>query len=175
VTENISETANFSIIPISGGVTSGGGGCGLPDIWNAQRLACQAPTITAPLSIVSTPAPVVVVSSPVNQILGSGTCPASLIITDSMRLGDTDGIYDSYNAKTVTQVDILQKQINRILAASYTQAAGPTDGIFGPLTKKGVARLQTALNSILKPNPTLLIDGIVGPFTRKAINNSCGK
>ena len=72
-------------------------------------------------------------------------------------------------------MNLLQAHINRILAAQYNQAAGPTDGIFGKLTKRGVERLQVALNSILKPIPKLKIDGVVGPFTRDAINNSCGK
>jgi hypothetical protein len=108
------------------------------------------------------------------EILGSGQCPANLIINDSMRQGDRNGNYSTYNKKAVTEVKLLQSHINRILKAQYNQAAGPEDGIFGPLTKQGVMRLQTALNTILKPTPTLIIDGIVGPFTRSAINTSCG-
>jgi len=68
----------------------------------------------------------------------------------------------------------LQGHVNRILGSEYKEAAGPIDGIFGPLTKQGVERLQEALNTILKPNSPLVIDGIVGPFTRAAINDSCG-
>jgi len=41
------------------------------------------------------------------------------------------------------------------------------------MTKQGVQRLQIALNEVLQPNPLLVIDGIVGPFTRAAINGSC--
>ena len=108
------------------------------------------------------------------QILGSGQCPASLFITDNMRKGVHDGGYDAYNKKKVTQVRILQAQINRILGATYQTAAGPVDGSFGPFTKIGVQRLQTALNTILMPTPPLKLDGIVGPFTRAAMNNSCG-
>jgi hypothetical protein len=108
------------------------------------------------------------------DIIGSGQCPANLIIDDFMKQGDRDGKYSTYNKKVVTEVSLLQSHINRILKVQYAQAAGPTDGIFGPLTKQGVMRLQTALNSILKPVPPLKIDGIVGPFTRSAINNSCG-
>jgi hypothetical protein len=112
--------------------------------------------------------------SQAEDILGSGLCPANLIVTDNMKQGDRDGRYSSYNQGTVTQVALLQFHINRILAAQYDQAAGPVDGIYGPLTKQGVERLQAVLNDILVPTPLLVIDGIVGPFTKDAINNSCG-
>ena len=110
----------------------------------------------------------------IQEILGSGVCSNELIITENLRKGTRNGQYDSYQGGIVNQVDILQEHINRILAAQYQQAAGPIDGIFGPLTKQGVERLQTALNEVLKPEPLLVIDGIVGPFTKAAINNSCG-
>jgi lysozyme family protein len=41
-------------------------------------------------------------------------------------------------------------------------------------TKQGVQRLQQALNTIVQPQPSLILDGIVGPYTKAAINNSCG-
>jgi parallel beta-helix repeat protein len=110
----------------------------------------------------------------VSQILGSGVCPANLIIHDFMKDGDRNGKYSNYNKKVITEVNILQAHINRILAVQYKQAAGPVDGIFKSKTKLGVMRLQTALNSILKPVPVLKLDGIVGPYTREAINRSCG-
>lgn len=109
------------------------------------------------------------------QIIGSGKCLSTLIITDNLKQSDKNGKYSTYNKGIVKQVDILQTHINRILSASYKQAAGSVDGIFGPLTKQGVMRLQEALNTILKPTPLLKIDGIVGLFTKEAINNSCGK
>lgn len=68
---------------------------------------------------------------------------------------------------------ILQAHINRILASQYNQVAGPVDGIFGPLTEQGVMRLQQALSETLDLDSLLVSDGIVGPFTREAINNSC--
>jgi parallel beta-helix repeat protein len=110
----------------------------------------------------------------VAQILGSGVCPANLIIHDFMKDGDRNGKYSNYNKKVITEVNILQAHINRILKSQYNQAAGPVDGIFKSKTKLGVIRLQTALNSILKPVPVLKLDGIVGPYTREAINKSCG-
>ena len=111
----------------------------------------------------------------VSSILNSGPCSSEQTLTDNLKVGTRNGVYSNYNKGTVTQVKILQAHINRILAASYNQAAGPVDGIFGPLTKQGVQRLQTALNTNLKPTPLLVIDGIVGPYTKAAINNSCGK
>ena len=64
--------------------------------------------------------------------------------------------------------------MNRLLLDEYgNQASGPIDGIFGPLTKQGVQRLQTRLNQLLPDITPLVIDGIVGPLTKEAINMSC--
>ncbi len=111
---------------------------------------------------------------PLQSLVNSGTCPNTLTITQFMRKGDRNNHYSSYQKETITEVSLLQGHINRILASQYNQAAGPEDGIFGPLTKQGVQRLQTALNDTIKPTPPLIIDGIVGPFTTNAINHSCG-
>ncbi|MCB9808981.1 hypothetical protein H6776_01135 [Candidatus Nomurabacteria bacterium] len=111
----------------------------------------------------------------VSDILNSGQCSTNLLITNNMKQGDRDNTYGTYNKATVTQVHLVQQHINRILASQYNQAAGPVDGIYGPLTKQGVQRLQqalaTTLNADLGPAGA---DGIVGPFTKAAINNSCG-
>jgi hypothetical protein len=112
---------------------------------------------------------------PPATVLDSGKCPTDLIITQNLKVGAWDGFYNSFTKAKAKDVKKLQGHINRILAEKYNQAAGPTDGIFGKLTKQGVVRLQTALNDILKPKPLLDLDGMVGPFTRDAINNSCGK
>jgi len=110
-----------------------------------------------------------------DQILGSGACPLDLTLTQNLKSGAHDGEYLKYNGGIVTQVNILQKQINRILAASYNQAAGPIDGRFGPLTKLGVQRLQLALVDILHADlGPKGADGVIGFYTRAAINNSCG-
>lgn len=113
--------------------------------------------------------------TPPTSLLASGTCSPEQTLSDNLKKGDRNGEVSEYNGGVVTQVDLLQSHINRILQSQYQQAAGPVDGIFGPLTQQGVERLQTALNEILKPTPPLIIDGIVGPFTREAINNSCGE
>jgi lysozyme family protein len=97
------------------------------------------------------------------------------IISDFMKYGDTNGEYSSYNQGIVTEVSILQSHINRILADEYTQAAGPVDIWFRSKTKLGVERIQAKLNQLLPNMVPLDIDGIVGPFTRAAINNSCGE
>lgn len=145
-----SVSANFTISNFPPSRGNSGGGLTHPSV---------EPTTTP-----STPA----------TILGSGQCSSDLIITQNLRQGARDGQFESYNGTTVTQVKTLQAHINRILAAKYQQAAGPVDGIFGPLTKQGVQRLQIVLNDTLHPTPILKIDGIVGPFTKAAINNSCG-
>lgn len=107
--------------------------------------------------------------------LGSGTCPVNLLITQNMKVGARDGVTNSYTRAVAKEVAILQAHINRILVTQYNQAAGPVDGIFGPKTKLGVQRLQTALRDVLGANlGPAQIDGVVGPFTKAAINNSCG-
>ncbi|MFA6325021.1 MAG: immunoglobulin-like domain-containing protein [Candidatus Paceibacterota bacterium] len=116
-----------------------------------------------------------ITSKSTEQIIEGNECSNKLIITDNLKQGDRNGKYSNYNKSIVNQVDILQNHINRILSGSYKEAAGPVDGIFGPLTKIGVERLQTYLNIILKPSPLLVVDGIVGPNTKFAINNSCGQ
>jgi peptidoglycan hydrolase-like protein with peptidoglycan-binding domain len=91
-----------------------------------------------------------------------------------MKNGDRNGNFSSYNQGTITQVNLLQTHMNRLLLDEYgNQASGPVDGIFGPLTKRGVERLQNRLNELLSTMTPLDIDGIVGPFTKAAINMSC--
>jgi hypothetical protein len=108
--------------------------------------------------------------------LNSGQCPANLIVTQNLKRGAIDGQYHSYAGENAQEVALVQAHINRILANYYDQAAGPVDGIFGPLTKQGVQRLQETLRdeqgANLGPAGT---DGIVGPMTRAAINGSCGE
>ena len=105
---------------------------------------------------------------------GGTQCPAHLLITDNMKQGNRNNVYSSYNQGIVTQIGILQTHMNRLLLDEYgNQASGPIDGIFGPLTKQGVMRLQTRLNQLLPTMTPLVIDGIVGTFTKAAINMSC--
>ena len=109
-----------------------------------------------------------------NSILGSGKCSPELIITDNMENGNRNGVYSEYNKGTVKQIAILQAHINRILAGAYKEAAGPIDGIYGKLTKQGVERLQKALNNLHQSDKSLIIDGVIGSYTKESINNSCG-
>jgi hypothetical protein len=101
-------------------------------------------------------------------------CSEDRIIHDFMKYGDTNGKYSSYNNGIVTEISILQSHINRLLKDEYgEQAAGPVDIWFRSKTKEGVRRLQKRLNQLLPNMVPLVIDGIVGPFTREAINHSC--
>lgn len=100
-------------------------------------------------------------------------CPAHMVIHDYMKNGDTNGKYSAYNKGVIKDVSLLQGHINRILSKEYAQAAGPVDIWFRSLTKQGVERIQKKLNQILPNMTPLKIDGIVGPFTRDAINMSC--
>jgi peptidoglycan hydrolase-like protein with peptidoglycan-binding domain len=102
-------------------------------------------------------------------------CSEENRLTNNLRIGDRDGNFSTYNQGTVEDVAKLQGHItNRLLSDRYgNQPSGPTDGIFGQLTKLGVERLQKTFNELMPNNPPLIIDGIVGPKTREALNNSC--
>lgn len=101
-------------------------------------------------------------------------CAKDKILFDNMKSGDQDGSFGSYNNAIVSDVALLQEHINRLLLDQYPDsAAGPVDGIFGPLTKLGVERLQQRLNQLNYGKTPLVIDGVVGPNTREAINISC--
>ncbi len=107
-------------------------------------------------------------------IPGGKKCEQKKIITQNLKRGARDGKYSPYNRGVVTQVALLQEHMNRILKDEYgNRASGPVDGKFGPLTERGVKRLQRRLNQLLPRMKPLAIDGIVGPFTKQAINYSC--
>lgn len=169
--DNSSPVASFTYTKTStssSGGSSGGGSSRSSSSNNSsnddeQQEQTTQQTSEEPVTTLNLP---IVPNSPV--IGGGDVCPTNMIITQTLRQGHRDG------QGGITQVSLLQGHINRILAAQYNQAAGNIDGIFGPMTKQGVQRLQTALNEIIKPTPLLVIDGIVGQFTRNAINNSCG-
>lgn len=106
--------------------------------------------------------------------LGAGACSIEQQVTQNLKQGARDGSYHPYAKATAKDVALVQKHINRILALYFDQAAGPVDGIFGPLTKQGVQRLQQTLQDKLGLDlGPAGADGIVGPFTRAAINGSC--
>jgi hypothetical protein len=107
------------------------------------------------------------------DINSSNRCDAEETITQRLRLGVRDGVFNMFTGSVVSQVALLQKHINRILETRYDNAAGPVDGVFGAQTQRGVERLQMLLNDVIKPNPNLIIDGIVGEYTTHAINATC--
>jgi outer membrane protein assembly factor BamB len=105
---------------------------------------------------------------------GGELCSEELLIHENMKNGDTNGEYSSYNNGVITEISLLQSHINRILADDYDQAAGPVDKWFRSKTKLGVERIQVKLNQLLEGKIAPLdVDGIVGPYTRTAINMSC--
>lgn len=102
------------------------------------------------------------------------TCPISQTLTQNLKRGARDGQPHPFTGTTVTEVALLQEYINKILADAYESPAGPIDGMFGPLTKQGVERMQQALLERYDQDLGVYgIDGIVGPFTRAAINGWC--
>ena len=108
------------------------------------------------------------------DVQDSDTCPITQTLTQNLQQGAVDGEFNTFTGATATEVALLQQYINEILADSYESPAGPRDGIFGRLTKRGVERMQQALLERYGQDLGVYgIDGIVGPFTRAAINGWC--
>jgi peptidoglycan hydrolase-like protein with peptidoglycan-binding domain len=98
-----------------------------------------------------------------NPSLGKpGMCSADLILTQNLKAGARNGLYNSYTKGIVKEVKILQTHMNRLGFNS-----GPVDGILGSITDGAIKRMQKFLGTYQ--------DGLVGPVTRSLINNSCGK
>lgn len=88
------------------------------------------------------------------------SCPLDLQINQNLRTGAYNGRYHSYTKGTVREAHILQAHLNRLGFAS-----GKVDGKLGPISDAAIKRMQ----NFLKVKP----DGIVGPITRRVLNNSC--
>jgi hypothetical protein len=143
--------------------------CKDPKATNYESFGRHKPSLCKYGSTTTTPVTTPTTDNP----FGGEQCPSNQLITDNMKNGDTNGVYSSYNKGKVTQISILQAHINRILGDEYTQAAGPVDDYFRTKTKLGVERLQQRLNQLLPTMKPLVIDGIVGAYTKAAINKSC--
>jgi hypothetical protein len=143
--------------------------CKDPKATNYESFGRHKPSLCKYGSTTTTPVTTPTTDNP----FGGEQCPSNQLITDNMKNGDTNGVYSSYNKGKVTQISILQAHINRILGDEYTQAAGPVDDYFRTKTKLGVERLQQRLNQLLPNMKPLVIDGIVGAYTKAAINKSC--
>lgn len=89
-----------------------------------------------------------------------GLCSSDLILTQNLKRGARNGVFDTFTGSIVTEAHILQKHLNRLGFDS-----GPEDGIIGPLTESAIKRMQTFLGT--------KSDGHVGPITRGLINRSC--
>jgi uncharacterized delta-60 repeat protein len=162
-----STTLDFNIYKASGGSVVNYV-CKDPQATNYESFGRHKPSLCKYSSTTTTP-----VTPTTDNPFGGEQCPSNLLITDNMKNGDTNGVYSSYNKGKITQVSILQAHINRLLKDEYTQAAGPVDDFYRSKTKLGVERIQRKLNQLLPNMKPLVIDGIVGPFTKKAINMSC--
>jgi hypothetical protein len=106
----------------------------------------------------------------------TSTCSIEKPLTQNLKRGARDGRLHSFAGNNALEVALLQEYINTILADAYDSPAGPVDGIFGPLTQKGVERMQQALINRYGKNLGIYgVDGVVGPFTRNAINGWCNE
>lgn len=93
--------------------------------------------------------------------------------TNFMKKGDVDGKFSQYYQGQVEEISKLQDFVNHLFAYQYTRASGPVDSIFGSMTQGGVKILQSMLNRVMTLEQDLAVDGIVGPFTRAAVNDFC--
>jgi murein L,D-transpeptidase YcbB/YkuD len=88
-------------------------------------------------------------------------CSADQLLTQNLKSGARNGVYNSYTKGIVKEVRILQTHMNRL---GFN--AGKVDGILGKLTDGSIKRMQKFLGTKQ--------DGLIGPITRNLINNSCG-
>lgn len=108
-----------------------------------------------------------------SNIFKEELCPSNLQITDYLKFGDRNGVYSSYNKRVISEISLLQTHINRILTED-NYVIKPLGNSFHYQTKLGVEKTQKKLNHIFKGKISpLIIDGIVGPKTKAAINMSC--
>jgi hypothetical protein len=98
----------------------------------------------------------------INTLNEEELCPDNQLLTQSMKAGDRNNIYSSWQQGKITEVKILQVHMNRL---GFN--AGIIDGILGPITDGAIKRMQTFLGTIS--------DGYVGANTRALINKSCSK
>jgi len=161
VTSNISVTANFSLREIS--VTQTRTSSGTTVHARFLNLIKMGKTQEAYKILMEFP----------HMFPGGETICRTETFTDFMKIKDVDGKFSLYNSGVVKEISKLQSFINKIFIFQYVNASGPVDGIFGPLTKRGVERLQSLLNKDSKLEKDLAVDGIVGPYTRSAINDFC--
>ncbi len=87
-------------------------------------------------------------------------CPVEYRLTQDLRTGAKNGIYEKYTGSVVTDAKILQYHLNRLGFNS-----GVEDGILGPISDGAIKRMQIYLGT--------KADGYVGPITRALINSSC--
>ncbi len=100
-------------------------------------------------------------SVPIATVFNKGTCKSEQILTQNMKAGARNGVYNSFTHGKAKEVKILQAHMNRLGFAS-----GKEDGILGPITDGAIKRMQKFLGTKQ--------DGLIGPVTRELINNSCG-
>lgn len=62
----------------------------------------------------------------------------------------------------------------RALQTVATWLDGPVDGYYGPQTRKTVLEMQSGINDLYEPSPSLKVDGIVGPQTWAALLTNWG-
>ncbi len=84
------------------------------------------------------------------------------IIKQNLKYGDVDGEYSSWQKGVVSEIKVLQKDMN-ILGFDV----GDVDGFFGKKTKDSIKKMQLSFG--------LDQDGLVGPNTRSLINKSCSE
>jgi hypothetical protein len=92
--------------------------------------------------------------------MGKKQCPINDRLSQNIKAPAKNGEYNSFTKETVTDIEILQRHIKRL-------RFGPVvlDGILGKNTDISIKNIQNFLN--------VEEDGLIGPNTRKLINNSC--
>ncbi len=155
--------ATFSGIQV-GGTYSVEFQCTDSDLNNSNTITVGPFTVIAPSNSSSSGYSSTLAWTPSKTVPAVDTkkvCSADQLLTQNLKAGARNGIYNSYTKGIVKEVKILQAHMNRL---GFN--AGVVDGILGKLTDGAIKRMQKFLGTGQ--------DGLIGPVTRGLINNSCG-
>lgn len=95
-------------------------------------------------------------------------CSPAESLTENLQKGDHNGRYGYYQKALVGEIPLLHKHINRFLHKGIREKSS-----FDTTTEDDLKKVQIILNQIFPHMTPLVVDGILGPYTRAALNRSC--
>jgi hypothetical protein len=144
----------LSVSPFTTVIHSGGGEGSIPS------MPAEETTPTTPTDKTKETTTTITNTEIINTDNEINNCTADKLLTQDVKIGAIDGIFNKYTKAIVKEVKVLQSHLNRLGFKS-----GKVDGIIGPITDGAIKRIQKYFN--------ISQDGVVGPVTRAVINENC--